>query len=259
MKIPSLFGIVSTFILMTWLLETKKQSEENFIGENSTVWQIVQNSANIFLVKTCDRYLLIDSGIPGKAKKLVAEIEKIGISPSKIDYLILSHAHPDHAGNAKYFQEKFGIEIIAGSGEEEMINKKGEDTNLCPTGFLGEIIQRTVARKRYDTFIPDIVISEKFDLSEIGFQGTILPMSGHTEGSLVISIRTAVFVGDVIRGKALQSKKPTRHVFVCDYDKNLKNIETISKIEGVQTWFPGHGGPLVQEDVLKFISKEKLK
>lgn len=259
MKIISVIGIAIVFFFLPRLLESAKRKGEYAIRNDTMVWHIVQNNANIYLVKTLDSYLLIDSGNPDKAENLIAEIQKIGIRPSDIDYLILTHAHPDHAGNTRHLQEKYGTKVIAGSGEEDIIKKKGEDTNLCPTGFLGRIIQKTVAQKRYEHFAPDIVIGDSFNLKELGIQGTIFPLPGHTKGSLVISIGKAVFVGDIIRGKVLQNKKPTRHIFVCDFDQDLINIETVATIKGVQTWFPGHGGPLGQEDVLKFLNEEKSK
>ena len=259
MKIISVIGMATVFFFLSRLLESANRKGEYAIGKGIMVWHIVQNNANIYLVKTPRHYLMIDSGNPDKAEKLLTDIQKIGINPSDIDYLILTHAHPDHAGNTRHFQEKYGTKVIAGLGEEDLIKNKGEDINLCPTGFLGRIIQKTVAQKRYKPFVPDLTIGDSFNLKELGIQGTIFPIPGHTKGSLVISIGNAVFVGDIIRGKALQNKKPARHIFVCDFDQDLMNIETVAKIKGIQTWFPGHGGPLNQNDVLRFIHKEKSK
>ena len=221
--------------------------------------KITQNFANIYLLKANDKYIMIDSGNPNKGEKIVSEIKNLGISPFDVDYLILTHAHPDHAGNASYFQKTFGTKILAGKGDLKIINENGRDSLLCPTGMLGKIIRGTIAKEKYDSFSPDYTIDKPFDLQELGIDGKIIPMSGHTPGSLVFKTGNSVFVGDIIRGKTLNKKKPTRHIFVCDFDKNLGNIKRIAGLEGIEYWFPGHGGPLKQKDIQKFIGKESSK
>ena len=246
--------------ILALLLFSSFGSKKRYIHHNGfNINHIKQGFANIYVVQQDNKLLMIDSGNPNKGDVLASELLKIGINPRDIDYLILTHGHPDHAGNARYFQTKYGIKVISGNGEEGMIEKQGEDENLCPTSFMGRIVQKTIAQKRYERFIPDITIENRFDLKDFGYEGSIVPMSGHTIGSLVVTIGDAVFVGDIIRGKTLNKKKPTRHIFVCDFDQNLLNIETISQFKNAKYWYPGHGGRLKLEDIQQFITKEKSK
>ncbi len=223
------------------------------------VTHIKQGFANVYVAQQGDKIVMIDSGNPEKSHDLESRLLNMGINPKSIEYLILTHAHPDHAGNARYFQEKYGMQILSGIGEKEIIANQGEDGNLCPIGFMGTMVGKTIAKERYAPFETDIYIKDEFDLKTLGFDGIIVPFPGHTPGSLIVYLGDAVFVGDIIRGKTLNKKKPTRHLFVCDFDQNLANIEAISKLKGVKHWYPGHGGPLVQEDVKQFINKEKSK
>jgi glyoxylase-like metal-dependent hydrolase (beta-lactamase superfamily II) len=53
--------------------------------------------------------------IPGFQKRmktrLTTQLAELGLAPSDIDYVALSHSHPDHAGNANHFaQSKFLLE-----------------------------------------------------------------------------------------------------------------------------------------------------
>lgn len=223
------------------------------------VLKINQKSTNIYAIKTNGKYLLIDSGRPNSNEQLIKELKENNISPSAIDYLILTHAHPDHAGNAFFFQQNFGTKIIAGKGDNEIIMQNGKDTLLCPTGLIGKLVENTIAKEKYEAFDTDIQIEQPFDLKQIGLAGQIIPMPGHTPGSLMVKIENSVFVGDIIKGQMLNKDKPARHIFVCDYGQNLMNIEKIAALEDVAYWYPGHGGPLRQEDVKKFIDKENLK
>lgn len=223
------------------------------------VFKTTQDFANIYLLDFGGQYLLIDSGSPGGERKLESWLGEIGVSPEDIDYLILTHGHPDHAGSAYYFQHKYDLKIIAGNGDNPIINQSGRDTTLCPTGIVGRLIQKTIAQKRYSTFRPDIVIDSTFELHELGLQVSVIPVPGHTPGSLIVKVDKTVFVGDIIKGQNFNPRKPARHIFICDLDRNLNNIEYISQLEQVEYWLPGHGGLLLQQDVLSFIQKEKLK
>ncbi len=260
-KVPFSVLIIASMIgMLALLLLSSFGSKKRYVHHDElTINHITQGFANIYVVQQDNKLLMIDSGNPDKGDALASELLKIGINPRDIDYLILTHAHPDHAGNARYFQMKFGVKVISGNGEEDMIERHGEDEHLCPTGFLGRIVKKTVAQKRYDPFLPDITVAAEFDLKDLGFDGSIIPIPGHTPGSLVVTIGEAVFVGDIIRGKALNKKKPARHIFVCDFDQNLTNIETISRFKNVNYWYPGHGGPLQLEEIQRFITKEKSK
>ncbi len=222
-----------------------------------TIFQLTQSFANIFIVEQDGKLLMIDSGNPQKGEVLESKLMNIGIDPSKIDYLILTHAHPDHAGNAYYFKEKFGIKILVGSGEEEMIKAQGSDMNLCPRGPLGLLIQQTHAKKTYEKFIPDICVKDSFDLSNIGFKGLVKLIPGHTPGSLFVEMDDAVFVGDLIRGQILNPKKPAYHIFMCNLEENLQQIKKLANKTHIKMWYPGHGGPLSAQKITEFIKTNK--
>lgn len=54
------------------------------------------------LLRTPAGLLLVDAGL--RADKLVADLDRLGLKPSQIDYLVFTHLHPDHRGGA--FDEK---------------------------------------------------------------------------------------------------------------------------------------------------------
>jgi flavorubredoxin len=59
---------------------------------------------NSYLVNGRDKVALIDTVNPGFEGELKGKLEQLG-SWSKIDYLIMNHAEPDHAGNIKFVLE----------------------------------------------------------------------------------------------------------------------------------------------------------
>jgi metallo-beta-lactamase class B len=51
-------------------------------------------------------------------------MKKVGLDASKIKYVILSHAHPDHDGGAKLLQDSFpGAHLIYGAEDWEAVDK----------------------------------------------------------------------------------------------------------------------------------------
>jgi metallo-beta-lactamase class B len=55
-------------------------------------------SISAVLVVTPDGALLIDGGMPQAADMLLANMLKVGVAPSQLRWLLVSHAHADHAG-----------------------------------------------------------------------------------------------------------------------------------------------------------------
>src|SRR5947209_9875626 len=78
--------------------------------------------ANCYIVGTRERWVLIDAGTPGNAKKIHEAVgEHIGpdAAPAAI---VLTHGHFDHAGSARQLAEKWEVEIYAHRLEVPFLN-----------------------------------------------------------------------------------------------------------------------------------------
>lgn len=230
-----------------------------FSTSGFTIYTYTKKFSNIHFVEKDGRCLMVDAGLPEGSKDILKFLKKNNIDPRHIEYLILTHAHPDHAGNAAYFQKELGVKVIAGRGDLQIIKSGGYDKELCPIGLQGAIIQRTIASQRFNPFEPDILVDGEMDLSSIGWEGRLASYKSHTEGSLVFFIDDVAFVGDLIKGENLNKQKPAFHIFMCDLDENLNDIEAIAQQEAVKTWFLGHGGPLERENISTFVNKKRKK
>ena len=80
-------------------------------------------------------------------------------------------------------------------------------------------------------------------------EGEVLPLPGHTDGSLVIRVGQAVFVGDLLRGSVF-GRDADVHFYMCDLEDNRADIERVLA-GGATQFFPGHFGPLTREAVQK--------
>ena len=57
--------------------------------------------------------VLIDSGAGKGFGKLVSNIERLGFEPKRLKSILVTHAHIDHIGSLRQFQEVFGVQVIA--------------------------------------------------------------------------------------------------------------------------------------------------
>jgi glyoxylase-like metal-dependent hydrolase (beta-lactamase superfamily II) len=132
-----------------------KNDELSITKLEKNMW-VVETSDNttMYIVEGKDKALLIDTGT--KCTKLDSIIRLITTKPLTV---VVTHAHPDHAGNIRFFKE---------------IWMHPADTILMGNNF----------RKYYNGKINFIKDGDKFDLGETILEVKHTP--GHTPGSIIV-------------------------------------------------------------------------
>lgn len=66
-----------------------------------------------WLFTTPQGYIMID-GMYGNSPEtvIIPGMLELGLDPAQLKYLVITHAGPDHAGGARYFQENYGTRIL---------------------------------------------------------------------------------------------------------------------------------------------------
>jgi glyoxylase-like metal-dependent hydrolase (beta-lactamase superfamily II) len=217
-------------------------------SEGLTVRTLATPTANLHVVDAGGKRVLVDSGDAGTATELVAELTRQGVDPKTIDFLVVTHAHADHAGNARFFKDHYGTTIIAGRGDGQSI-ARGKNHKLCPRGFLAELLVSRFQGASFDPFPVDRWVEGEQPFEALGPGARLLQVGGHTSGSLVLVVGDKAFVGDLVRGGVFAPSEPTRHLYVCDLEANRGALERVLAVAGVTEWFTGHFGPLQAEAV----------
>jgi metallo-beta-lactamase class B len=100
----------------TWHAEPVKVFDNlYFLGQTEfSVWAVT-TSQGIILLDAIFDYSIEDEVVGG--------MKKLGLDPTQIKYVMVSHGHLDHAGGAKFLQEKFGARLLMSAADYELLDR----------------------------------------------------------------------------------------------------------------------------------------
>lgn len=96
---------------------SKQMTPEETMAINDTVFCIKDRFVNAYLFRTDNGYLMVDAGL--SEKNIVGEMGKLGIMPSEVTNLILTHSDGDHIGATGAM---VNATVYLHRDEEQMIN-----------------------------------------------------------------------------------------------------------------------------------------
>ena len=124
---------------------------------------------NLYLFKNKnDEYLLLDTGVNVKKKKILKKIIQKIENVKKIKVIVLSHSHFDHVGNLKMLVDEIGdVRVIAHKNSENVLVT---GKSVIPNGFypFTEKISKKLKNKK--NFSKNIFPKlEKTDMEKVIF------------------------------------------------------------------------------------------
>jgi metallo-beta-lactamase class B len=138
------------------------------------LYAIGQNAVSAWAIDTPQGIIIIDTlNNPDEARDiLVPNMQKLGLDPKRIQYVIITHGHGDHWGGAKFLQDTYGARVVASATDWEMMESPsrggGPFASLVPP--------------RHDIEVKD---GESVTLGDFAVRTYITP--GHTPGTLSLA------------------------------------------------------------------------
>lgn len=187
-----------------------------------TVYTILTSpvATNTYLMDAGEGYgIAVD---PGDGARVAAFAEKKGL---KIQAVLLTHGHFDHAGGAAFLQ-KAGANIFIAVAEEALLTS---DANLAKA--FGTTFER---------FVPDRYVQDGETVALHGIRFRVLATPGHTSGSVCYLVEDSkiIFSGDTLFADSVgRTDFPTGNA-----RQMLHSLQQILfRLEGDYTVYPGHG------------------
>ena len=216
---------------------------------------------NVYLV-TGPKLVVVDTGAPGRAPKILAALTKQGFAPAEVSLILLTHAHSDHAGSAGELRKATGAPVAVHRGDLDML-RRGDNGRVFPTDFEAKLSQRFVDRP-FPALEPDILLDDQSDLRELGLDATMLHTPGHSPGSISMLFQNGdAIIGDILRGGIMGgmflSSRPNYPFYLYDLADKPVILDSVQSVldRGAQRLYTGHGGPLPRQAVAQWLEKQR--
>jgi len=214
---------------------------------SSNIYQISLGWVNAFVIED-DGLTLVDTGTKGSAGKIFSAIKNAGKNPYDIKRIILTHAHPDHAGSAEEIKRILGIPVMAHS-EDAKIMRYGIACRkeICLTPGLKNWLIYELAIKRSGINIEPVSIDEHLndrDLLPLLGGVRVIHTPGHSKGhiSLLAENEEVLIAGDLLSN----STGLGLSVIYENMAEGISSILNVTNLDFDKMVF-GHGKPILKD------------
>jgi len=164
---------------------------------------LLSGRSNVFLLTNEGKNMMIDTAPRYRWPKLQKQLDALHVN--HIDYLVLTHAHYDHAENASIIREQYKAKVII--HQEEAANLRNgkflipKGTNFATAFIVNFLVNKLALQFSSVPCQCDITVKDKLDLHDFGFNAYILYTPGHTPGSISLIVDNEIaLVGDTMFG-----------------------------------------------------------
>ena len=202
------------------------------------------------VIVTPEGITVIDAGLPGHWKDLVAELADLGRPLSDVKGIVLTHGDSDHIGFAERLRRELDIPVYVHAGDAA--RARGGDKPKTPMGpkrlgplfgFFLYSLRKNGLRTQYLGEVVSVTDGETLALPGAP---RVIALPGHSPGSIAVHVPAvgAVFVGDalttrhVLTGRTGAQPAP----FTDEPERALASLDRLADLDA--EWvLPGHGAP----------------
>lgn len=204
------------------------------------ITRVLSGRSNVFLVSYNNLNILVDTSTSRYRKKIKERLHTLGLH--HIDYLVLTHSHFDHAGNAREIKENFSAKVFIHNSEAAYL-ENGDNiipngTNFFTRPLLKAFAPKIFPKLKFEPCKCDLTVGEVFLFFDLGLNARIIHTPGHTPGSMSMVVDDEIaLVGDTMFGVFKNSiMTPVAKDVITMIDSWGLLLNT-----GCRLFLPGHG------------------
>jgi glyoxylase-like metal-dependent hydrolase (beta-lactamase superfamily II) len=213
------------------------------------IWRVsfkLPGVVNCWLVSDGDGLTLVDAAQPWNAPAILEAAESLGLPIRRI---VITHAHPDHAGSAAKIARTTGATVFAHATEIPYLTGKA-----CMADLPGYWMCRALlgAGRTLRVLNPPAIDSvEAVQDGDVIGGLQVLHTPGHTPGSISLwnASNGALFCGDNISNTMNILRLNLSH-FTLDWDRLKQSLRAYSNYPA-RLLLPGHGPAYRSDDAIK--------
>jgi hydroxyacylglutathione hydrolase len=162
--------------------------------ETDTLWRVVNSSfaSNTFIqsIGAGGECFVVDPGLDAPA--IDAALTALQLRPR---FVCCTHGHFDHAGSAAFLQQKYDAKVFLHAADQRTLNS---------SNFL---LMALKVPQRIEIPNLDLVFDDGFVIPVEGEQVRYRATPGHTPGSCIIEFQNALFTGDTLFSRGVDSSR----------------------------------------------------
>nr|BFE71376.1 MBL fold metallo-hydrolase [Actinoplanes digitatis] len=201
------------------------------------VFELGIGYVHMHLVITDDGVVLVDTGLPGRSRKVDQALHDIRRKIGDVRTVLLTHHHADHTGNVADLRRRSGARVVAHAADAPVIAGQAKVVIRHP---IVKVTSRLMGTP--ESAPVDDVVTVDGSSPLPGF--TALHTPGHTAGHLSFLLERAggvLFAGDAARGGRDGRIGGSPKMVSVDLAQQEKSVARLADLEFEHAVF-GHGG-----------------
>jgi len=190
--------------------------------------------ANVYLVATEDGLLLVDTGMPGNAKRILSFIDGMGRKSSDLRNIVLTHCDIDHIGSVAELKRLTGARVAIHELDAPVLSGQQRPQK---GGLVMVALYRLL---RFRPVAPDLRLRDGDTIGGLH----VMHVPGHTAGSIAL-VRDdgVVFSGDALLSDKDGNVLPPDPRLAFDRARALASAAMITARHATLL-LTGHGAPV---------------
>ncbi len=205
----------------------------------------VQTGVNVIVLRDEDGVTLVDTGLdrPGLTERLA----RLGIAPSEVTRILLTHAHPDHTGGVARLR-RAGAAAPVAIGAADLEVARGSAAPPEPEQLAARLLSRVPKPGAWGRTspIPDATALEDGQHLDVAGGLEVIATPGHTAGHVAFHLpaRDVVIGGDVVFNVFRLQPSPA---FLCW--RTAPNLASVARLADLRasTLVLAHGAPVTED------------